>query len=148
MTRFLAICFVLICCLPAVAVQDGQVLYSGGTVPGLNSGVVGQLGLSSESSLIFEYPGSRLAIPYAAIESFEYSREVTRHLGVLPAIGVGLLKARQHQHFFRISYRNGEGVSQVAIFEVSKRVPRSLNAVLQERARKACKVRAPCLAQH
>jgi hypothetical protein len=147
MTRFLAFCFVLVCYLPAVAVEDGQVMYSGGTVPGLNSGVVGRLDLSSESSLIFEHQGSRLAIPYAAIESYEYSKEVTRHLGVLPAIAVGLIKERQHQHFFRISYRDGEGVFQVAIFEVSKRLPRSLNAVLQERAPKACKVTAPCTAQ-
>ena len=144
MTRFLAFCFVVACCLPAVAVQDGQVMYSGGTVPGLNSGVVGHLDMASETSLIFEYPGSRLAIPYAAIDTFEYSEEVTRHLGVLPAIGVGLIRERQHRHFFRISYRNGGGVSQVAIFEVSKHLPRSLNAVLQERAPRACRVSAPC----
>jgi hypothetical protein len=59
MTRFLAFCFVVACGLPAVAVQDGQVMYSGGTVPGLNSGVVGHLDMASETSLIFEYPGSR-----------------------------------------------------------------------------------------
>jgi hypothetical protein len=147
MTRFLVFCFALAVCLPAVAVQDDQVMYTGGTVPGLNSGVMGRLDLSSETSLIFEYQGSRLAIPYAAIDWFEYSQEVTRHLGVLPAIGVGLIKERQHRHFFRISYRNGEGVSQVAIFEVSKRLPRSLNAVLQDRAPKACKVSAPCAAR-
>ncbi len=109
MAKFLAFCFVLTCCLPAVAIQDGQVMYTGGTVPGLNSGVVGHLDMSSETSLIFESPGSRLAIPYAAIDSFEYSREVTRHLGVLPAIGVGLIRERQHRHFFRISYRNESG---------------------------------------
>jgi hypothetical protein len=130
-----------------VAVEDGQVMYAGGSVPGLNSGVVGRLDLSVEASLIFEYSGSRLAIPYAAIDSFEYSQEVTRHLGVLPAIGVGMLKARQHQHFFRISYRDGGGVSQVAIFEVSKHQPRSLNAVLRERAPKACNVAPICAAK-
>jgi hypothetical protein len=146
-TRFLAVCFILICCLPAVAVEDGQVMYTGGSVPGLNSGAVGRLDLSVEASLIFEHSGSRLAIPYAAIDSFEYSEEVTRHLGVLPAIGVGLIKARQHQHFFRISYRDGDGVSQVAIFEVSKHLPRALNAVLRERAPKACSVSPICAAK-
>jgi hypothetical protein len=147
MTRFMAVCFVLICCLPALAVEDGQVMYTGGSVPGLNSGVVGRLDLSSETSLIFEYAGSRLAIPYSAIDLFEYTEEVTRHLGALPAIGVGLIKARQHQHFFRISYRDGGGVSQVAIFEVSKHLPRSLNAVLRDRAPKACSASPICAAK-
>jgi hypothetical protein len=147
MSRFLAVCFVLICCLPALAVEDGQVMYTGGTVPGLNSGVIGRLDTASETALIFECPGSRLEIPYAAIDSFEYSEDVRRHLGVLPAIAVGLIKERQHQHFFRISYRAGDGVSQVAIFEVSKHLPRSLNAVLRERAPKACSVSPMCEAK-
>jgi len=142
MAKCLAFCFVLTCCLPAVAIQDGQVMYTGGTVPGLNSGVVGHLVMSSETSLIFESPGSRLAIPYAAIDSFEYTREVTRHLGVLPAIGVGLIRERQHRHFFWISYRNESGVSQVGIFEVSKHLPRSLSAVLPNRAPRAAE--CPC----
>jgi hypothetical protein len=147
MTRFLAFCFVLVCCLPALAVEDGQVMYTGGSVPGVNSGVVGRLDMASDTALIFEYSGSRLAIPYAEIDSFEYSEEVTRHLGVLPAIAVGLIKERQHQHFFRISYRDGDGVSQVAIFEVSKHTPRNLNAVLRERAPKACSVSPMCEAK-
>ena len=144
MTRLLAFCFVVTFCLPALAIQDGQVMYTGGTVPGLSSGVVGRLDLASETALIFEYPGARLAIPYAAIDSFQYSEEVRRHLGVLPAIAVGLIKERQHQHFFRISYRNENGVSQVAIFEVSKHLPRSLNAVLRDRAPRACMVSTVC----
>ena len=146
MVRIAAVCFVMICCLPALAVEDGQVMYAGGTVPGMNSGVVGRLDTTSETALTFEGAGSRLAIPYAAIDSFEYSKEVTRHLGVLPAIGVGIIRARQHQHFFRISYRGEDGVLQVALFEVSKHQPRSLNAVLRERAPKACSVSPMCQA--
>jgi hypothetical protein len=148
MTGFLAFYFVLIFSLPALAVQDGQVMYTGGTVAGLNSGVVGRLDVTSETVLMFQYSGSQLAIPYAAIESYEYSQDVTHHLGVLPAIGVGLIKARQHQHFFRISDREENGVSQVVIFEVSKQAPRSLNAVLRERAPRACFVSATCGARH
>jgi high-affinity K+ transport system ATPase subunit B len=148
MGRFLAVCLVLACCLPALAVQDGQVMYTGGTVAGLKAGVMGRLDMTSDTNLIFDYSGSQLAIPYAAIESYEYSRDVTHHLGVLPAIGVGLIRVRQHQHFFQISYREDNGVSQVVIFEVSKQAPRSLNAVLRERAPRACFVSATCGARH
>jgi hypothetical protein len=144
MTRFLGLYFVLICSLPALAVQDGQVMYTGGTVPGLNTGVVGRLDLSSESALTFEYPGSRLAIPYAAIDSFEYSQETTRHLGALPEVFLGLVLQEQYRHFFRISYRDEQGVVQVAVFEVSKHMPRSLNAVLRGRAPAACTRSTTC----
>ena|SRR5579863_2059196 len=146
MARFLAFCFVMICSLPALAVQDGQVMYTGGTVVGLKSGVVGQLDLSSETLLVFEYPGSRLAIPYGAINSFQYSKESKWHFGALPFITLGLVMEEQHRHFFRISYHDEQSGIQVAIFEVSKGLPRSLNAVLEARAPKACKAQAACAA--
>src|SRR5258708_29113833 len=92
-----------------------------------------------------ESSGTKLLIPYADIQTFEYSTEVTRHLGVLPAIGVGLVKMRRHRHYFRISYRGASDVSQIPVFEVPKHVPRTLRAVLEARAPqtyKPCALRA------
>jgi hypothetical protein len=143
MNKLVAFCFVLIFSLPALAVEDGQVLYMGGTAPGVNAGVVGRLDTTAETALIFEYAGNKLAIPYAAIESFEYSKEVTRHLGVLPAITVGTFKMRRHQHFFRISYRDSNQIEQAVVFEVPKHMPRTLQAVLETRAPQACKPALP-----
>jgi len=99
------------------------------------------LDTTSEKSLTFETSGKKLLIPYADIQSFEYSTEVTRHLGVLPAIAIGLVKMRRRRHYFRISYRGADNVSQVAIFEVPKHMPRMLRAVLEARAPQTCK---PC----
>jgi len=130
--------------LPAAAVEGGQVMYAGGTVPGVNPGVIGRLDTSSQTDLRFEYMGTRLLIPYAAINSFEYSQEVKHHLGVLPAIAIGLIKQRQHRHFFRISYHDEKNGPQVAIFEVSKHKPRSLKAVLDARSPRPCKPYARC----
>jgi hypothetical protein len=148
--RFVAFSVLLLLSLPATAVDNGRVKYAGGTVPGVSAGVVGRFDTTSETSLTFEYAGKTLAIPYASIESFDHAEVVARHLGVLPAIVVGLLKARQHRHFFRISYldpnrgpnlgesisSNGHpnGVAQVAVFEVPKHMPRPLQAVLDARA--------------
>jgi hypothetical protein len=124
--------------LPVAAVENGQVMYSGGTVLSVKAGVVGRLDTTLETSLLFEHPGGKLLIPYADIQSFGYEKEVTRHLGVLPAIAVGLFKMRQHRHFFRISYRDAKE-EQVAIFEVPKQMPRTLQAVLASWSPGACK---------
>jgi len=72
-------------------------MYSGGTASGINIGTIGRIDTSSQTALAFEWPGNKLSIPYVAIDSFEYSREVKRHLGVLPAIAVGLVKQRQRR---------------------------------------------------
>jgi len=139
MKRLAAFCLMLVVSLPAAAVEDGQVMYVGGTVPGLKQGIVGRLDTSSFVSLTFEYSGSKLEIPFAKIDSFEYSQEVARHLGVLPAIAVGLIRKRQRRHFFHISYHDESNASQVAVFEVPKQMPSTLLAILQNRASQRCK---------
>lgn len=131
--------------LPACALTNGNVIYRGGTLVNIAIGTVGRLDTASDTSLIFEFEGGRLAIPYAAIDSYRYSKEVTHHLGVLPAIAIGLVKARQHRHRFRISYRDEKG-SQVAIFEVPKATPGILEAILQARAPATCKPHCPASA--
>ena len=141
MKKWMTFCLLLALALPMAAVEDDQVMYAGGTAPALRVGVVGRLDTTSGKSLTFETSGTKLLIPYADIQSFEYSTEVTRHLGVLPAIGVGLVKMRRRRHYFRISYRGADNVSQVAVFEVPKQMPRTLRAVLEARAPQACR---PC----
>jgi hypothetical protein len=63
---------------------------------------------------------------------------VARHLGVLPAIAVGMVKKRQRRHFFRISYRDEAGDLRVALFEVPKQMPPVLLAVLGAKAPGKC----------
>jgi hypothetical protein len=141
MKKLITLCLLLTLALPIAAVEDDQVMYAGGTAPALRAGVVGRLDTTSETSLTFEYSGAKLLIPYADIQSFEYSTEVTRHLGFMPAIAVGLVKMRRHRHYFRISYRGADVGSQVAVFEIPKQMPRTLRAVLQAHAPQSCK---PC----
>jgi hypothetical protein len=133
------LCLLMVMSLPARAVEGDQVKYMGGTVADLHSGTLGRLDTTSAAMLTYEYSGSKLVIPYAKIDSFEYSVDVARHLGVLPAIAVALVRKRQRRHFFRISYHDESNVSQVAIFEVPKRMPKTLLAVLQVRAPQGCK---------
>ena len=139
-----SLCLFVAISLPAIAVEDGQVMYSGGTPAGIKIGTIGRLDTSSQTALAFECPGNKLSIPYVAIDSYECSREVKRHLGVLPAIAIGLVKQRQRRHFFRISYHDEQNSPQVAIFEVSKHMPLALKAILQSRAPQGCKVQGRC----
>lgn len=139
MKKLAAICLLFVLALPARAVEDGQVMYAGGTVPALQAGALGHLNYTSESDLAFEFAANKLLIPYAKIDSFQYTEEVARHLGVLPAMAVGLIRKRQRRHFVRINFRDENNKSQVAVFEVSKRTPQTLLPVLQLRSPQACK---------
>ena len=129
--------------LHAFALKDGHAKYVGGTAPGLTAGTLGQLDTTAESALVFQYAGRKISIPYASIDSNEYSKELARHLGILPAIAVALLKTRQYRHYFRISYRDSNGTEQIVIFEVQKTTYRALQAVLDARAPHTAKF-PPC----
>jgi hypothetical protein len=134
MKKLMIFCLLMALVLPVAAVDDDQVRYAGGTVPALRPGTVGRLDTTSETSLAFEYAGMKLLIPYADIRSFEYSTEVAHHLGVVAGITVALIKKRERRHFFRITYCDAGNVSQVAVFEVPKHMPRALQATLADRA--------------
>jgi hypothetical protein len=138
MKRLVALFLLLALSVPAGAIDDGQVLYVGGTVANLKSGVIGRLDTTSETNLSFDYSDGSVRIPYANVVSFWYQEELARHLGVLPAIAVGLVKARQRKHFLRITYRDSGSAEQVALFEVSKQMAPTLLAVLHARAPQSC----------
>jgi hypothetical protein len=116
------------------AVDDGQVEYLGGTVPALEVNAIGKLDLTSETVMQFDSSKGKFAILYANIDSFEYTRELTHHLGVLPSIAVGLTRTRKHRHYFRIVYHNDNNVSQIVVIEVPKQMPQVLQTVLKSRA--------------
>jgi hypothetical protein len=147
MKKIIAFCFLItfsVVTLPASALEGNQVKYLGGTAQGIRGGVIGRLNTTSETELIFEYSGNNLAIPYDAIQSFQSSEEVARHLGVVPAILVGMFKKRQRQHFFRVEYHDSNNVAQALVFEVPKHTPRVLQAVLETRAPEAYRPCRPC----
>jgi hypothetical protein len=136
------VCLLLVLPLAAIAVENGQVMYVGGTVMTLKEGMIGRLITSSPTELTFDSAGSQLVIPFARIESYEYSQQVARHLGVVPAIATGLIRHRQKRHFLRIAYKEESNGQQVVIFEVPKQMPRTLLAILQVRAPWGCRASA------
>lgn len=141
--RLAAFALALAMSLPVVAQSDQAVTYIGGTVPNLKSETEGHLDLSEPASLAFAYPSGKLTIDFPAIESYEYSRQVVHHLGVLPAIAVGLVKARKQSHLLRITYRDVNNTTQIAVFRIPKQMPRTLLPVFEARVPQAAR---PCAA--
>ena len=142
MKTFPVLLLLLFVSFHAHAVENGQVMYVGGTVTSLKEESLGKLDTTSQSAITFESSGTKILIPYAVIDSFEYSKPVAHHLGVLPAIAVGLVKQRRHRHYLRIAYHEDDNSKQVVIFEVPKDMPRALLAILQVRAPQGCKPQA------
>ncbi len=132
--------------VPAFAIEPGQVAYVGGTAA-VASNTIGTLDTMSPTTLIFEYKGpngtpGQIDIKYESIRSFEYRNDVRHHLGVLPAIAVGLLAARQRTYTFSISYADSSEAVQVAIFDVAKRDQPAILQVLRARDPHICRPRA------
>jgi hypothetical protein len=143
MKKLVGLCLLLVLPLATIAVENGQVMYAGGTVTTLQEGTLGSLDTTSPTALTFNTSRSQLVILFAKIDSYEYSQQVARHLGVLPAIATGLVRHRQKKHFLRVAFKEEDNAQQVAIFEVPKQMPRTLLAILQVRAPWGCKVNAP-----
>lgn len=127
---------------PAFAIETAQVAYTGGSLR-VAQGTIGSFDLTSPTALAFKYAGpggsaNEVAIEYKNIRGYSYTSEVAYHLGVLPAIAVGLLKSRERRHFLTIRYLDSADVAQAAVFEVAKSDPPALLAVLRARAPQAC----------
>jgi hypothetical protein len=139
MKRVLALVLLFAMTAPVFAIEDGEVTYTGGTVVSLKEGTTGKFDTTSQSALTFESSGSKVAIPYERVQSYQYSRVLARHYGALATIAIVLVKYRQRRHFVRINYLDDSGTAQVAIFEIPKTMPQTLMAVLQTRAPQGCK---------
>jgi hypothetical protein len=145
MRRIVGLALLLAFSLPCAAADD-PVIYVGGTVPGLQQETNGLFDTSDKTSLIFQHAAGKVAIPFSTIVSYQYTEKVTHHLGALPAIAVGLLRARKRQHVVRITYRDESNAPQVALFQVPKQMPQTLMPILEARAPPGCTVNGnpPC----
>ena len=138
MRRILVIVLVLMMTTSAFAVSGTEVAYEGGSAAGFKPGDIGKFDTSPATDLVFFSDGHKLSIPYSGIKRVEYRKENAFRLGVAATIVVGLLKERIKRHFFTVSYVDGAGVKQAAVFEVAKEAPKSLLAVFAARSPQAC----------
>jgi hypothetical protein len=124
-------------------VEGSEVRYAGGSAAGLKLDDMGTLDVTQTATMAFATANSKVSIPYDQITSFYYSEEVAHHLGLLPAIAVGLVKARRQKHFLHISYRDPSGGVQTVLLEVSKDAVSALRTTIEARTPKPVK-QLPC----
>jgi CDP-diacylglycerol--glycerol-3-phosphate 3-phosphatidyltransferase len=139
-TAFLGMVMGAVFVTRAFAVDAGQTAYTGGTLR-VPKGTIGALDTTSPTALVFRYGGaSEVAIDYRNISNFEYTSHVAHHLGLLPFIVTGLVRARERKHFLSIRYKDSSDVVQAVVFEVPKSDPRVLLEVLRGRSPQVCAV--------
>jgi len=118
--------------------QQSDVEYITGTVKGLTEGSIGTVDMSSPEALEFHAGSGQFSIPYSEITTVKCHEENRFRLGVLPAIAVGLLKARSKRHLVTIEWRHADAPPQVVTLDSSKQKARGIAAVLRARAPHAC----------
>lgn len=114
--------------------EGQEVAYVAGTIPALKVGSVGILDTTTAAALEFHSGADQFAIPYTRITSYKCREETRFHLGVLPAIAVGLVKKRAKVHFVDIAWQGERNAVEVVTLETSKRGSEALLTVLQARA--------------
>ena len=139
MKKTVALMVLVAISMAAAAVEVGEVAYAGGMLSSVKPGTIGGLDTAQETSLVFEHSGGKVIIPFARIDSYTYSEERARRLGVLPTIAIGMFKRLQRRHFFRISYRDATNLPQAVVLEVPKQMPQAFEAVLKARVPNNCK---------
>lgn len=134
--RRLFCCFVLLLpSLPAIAATPGaDVIYVGGTVATPVTSTSGVLDLSSQDALLFKTSAGNITVPWTSIQSWTSYSQTAHHIGVLPAIAVGLVRKRQRSHFLRIAWKDQHRSDQGVLFEIPKQMPAVVETALNVRA--------------
>ena len=122
----------------AYAVETGDVEYVNGTVKGLKDGAMGSLDASGRDALEFHSASGQFSVPYEEIKRVKCREENRFRLGPLPAIAVGLLKARSKRHLVTIEWENSDGRSDVVTLDASRDKALGLLEVLRARAPQGC----------
>lgn len=149
MTAFLLMPF-LFGSAVAFALEPNQAVYIGGSAA-VAGDTPGTLDTTSPSTLFFRYKkpdgaAGQIGVDYAAIKTAVPGNEVTHHLGVAPAIAVGLIAPRQRRYFVTLTWTDEKGVAQAAQIEISKHDQQPLLAVIRARMPQPCqRTPSPCI---
>ena len=136
---------------PALALEPNQAVYIGGSAA-IAPDTLGTLDTTSPTALVFHFKqpdgaAGQVAINYSGIRTVNGRNEVTHHLGVAPAIAVGLLAARQRRYFVTLTWTDEAGVAQAAEIEVPRREQQPLVTLIRARMPQRCVPSQPACSQ-
>ena len=138
MKRFATMLLALSLTAMAFGQDDNAVTYLGGTAT-LKPGASGTLDTTGASAISLSTTSGTLTVPYANITEYNYSREVARHLGIVAATIVPLVRKRERRHYLTLQFRDADQKPQTAVLEIPKQMPRILLPVLLGKQPSACK---------
>jgi CDP-diacylglycerol--glycerol-3-phosphate 3-phosphatidyltransferase len=129
--------------IPSRASSIPSVTFAGGSGSTLSAGTTGSLDVSSPDKLVFHADkGSEITIPYSQIQDCTYQDPVAHRLGVLPALAVGLVGTRIHNHLVTLTYLDTAHARQTVIFQLPHSGPEVLLLILHEHTT-ACPAYSP-----
>ncbi len=118
------------------AVRGKAAKYVGGTIAALPEKTEGKLDLQEAVVVFVVKNDTKLAIPYAKIESLEYGQKAGRRVGVALAVSPLFLFSKKRKHFLTIGFLDEAGKKQGAVFEVAKGVVRETLSTLETKSGK------------
>ncbi len=138
MHRRVAFLLALVLCLQSSAwagLGSDKTMYMGGTIPNLKEKTQGKSSLS-ESDFVFTYKGGDLHIPYKQVSGLEYGQKAGRRVGMAVVVSPFFLFSKKRRHYLTVSYADGEGKQQAAVFELGKGVIKDTLAALEAKTGK------------
>lgn len=111
-----------------------KAMYVGGTITDIKEATEGTLSAKDEKTLVFDYKGNKLKIPYDQINDLEYGQKAGRRLGVAIAITWMALFSKKRKHYLTVGYKDNNDKQQAAVFELGKNTVRVTLATVEARS--------------
>jgi hypothetical protein len=123
-----------------LALGSKKAMYAGGTLSDVPEKLEGTVAINQPDEMVFvaDKGGTRIVIPWGAIEDLEYGQRVSRRWKTAVFLTVFALFSRGRKHYVTITYKTAAG-DQAAIFEFGKEVIRPTLAALKARSGKKLK---------
>lgn len=141
-SRAVAVLLLVVLLSPEVswALGSKKAMYAGGTLTDIPEKLEGVPTINQPDEFIFvaDKGGTKVVIPWGAIEDLEYGQRVSRRWKTAIFLSVFALFSRGRKHYVTITYKTSSG-DQAAIFEFGKEIIRPTLAALKARSGKKLK---------
>ena len=110
-----------------------KAVYQGGTLASVATPNVGSVSSLRGDRFVFRHDSGQLEIPYDQFNSLEYGQKAARRIALSIALSPLFLLSKRRRHFLTLSYVGEEVRQQAAVFELGKKIVRTLLAGLEAR---------------
>ena len=120
------------------AVRGDDVKYVGGTITTIPQDTDGSLLIDQAVGLKFQCKKGAFEIPFDRISSLEYGQKAGRRIGVAILVNPLFLLSKKRKHFVTIGYKDGAGIQQGVVLELSKGLPSKVITIVEARSGVKC----------